>query len=164
MYWTRSWILTLTVSCFTWGLCARHVAIMMPGANSGVCVTSPWARAPIIPWCPHSLNWNQEDFWIIPRSVMGLCHKFACPHFDSFPFHLRFLCKAYFHCKALNDFWCLSCKSLSKHPNCPILSMLLQLKLIFVSFDFCRINITLKNSLSQFPVSEALPVHGWPPV
>ena len=50
------------------------------------------------------------------------------PHFDSFLFHLKFLCMASYHYKALNESWCLYCKSLSKHPNHPMLSMPPQLK------------------------------------
>ena len=50
------------------------------------------------------------------------------PHSDSFLFHLRFLCMAYFHYRALNDFWCLCCKFPSRDPNCPMLSIFPQLK------------------------------------
>ena len=49
-------------------------------------------------------------------------------HFDSFQFDSRFQCMASYHCKALSEYECLNCKSLSMHPNYPMLSMPLQLK------------------------------------
>ena len=50
------------------------------------------------------------------------------PYFDSFQFDLRFQCMASYHCKALSEFECWNCKSLSMNPNYPMLSMPLQLK------------------------------------
>ena len=49
-------------------------------------------------------------------------------YFDSFLIHLKFLCKACYHYKALNVFLYLYCKSLSMCPKHPMLSKSLQLK------------------------------------
>ena len=103
-------------------------------------------------------------------------------YFDSFRFPLMFHYMACCHCIALTEFLCLNCRFLSMHPNYPKLSILLQLKCAqicesseYLSFNrhvvlsLCTLitwskNYMFDNSLSQFPVSDELPVHGWPPV
>ena len=74
-------------------------------------------------------------------------------------------CMAYCHYRAWSALWCWYCRSLNMPPNCPKLSMLLQLKMIkpIVIYSL-ESTMSWEDSLSQFPVSDELPVHGWPPV
>ena len=61
---------TLTVSSFTCSSSTRQISIEEHGPCSGVGITGSRTCTPIVPCCPHSLNWNQN----VPDVVHGAYH------------------------------------------------------------------------------------------